>query len=292
MYRRLAANFTFLLVFACAGPLMAASIPDADRERLSGILDSQPKDHKARQSSRNPVQTLAFFGITPGMTVVEVLPGGGWYSRVLSAYLGDDGTLIGADYPLDLWPAIGFGSEEFMKTRRAWPENWPQQGSEWQGDDGAHLIGQRIGSIDAQYNGTVDAVLFIRALHHLNRTEDRGGFRSAAIADAWSALKPGGVVGVVQHMAPPAWSEQWGDGSRGYMHRDAVIRHFENMGFELVAESDINRNPRDKPGMEDIVWRLPPTLRTSKDNPDLRARYEAIGESNRMTLLFRKPESS
>lgn len=290
MHQRLIIGITLLL--ACAMPLLAASIPDADRERLESLLASQPEEHQARQSSRNPADTLAFFGIEPGMTVVEVLPGGGWYSRVLSAYLGEEGTLIGADYPLDLWPAIGYDGEKFLAKRRTWPETWPEQASEWQGDDGARLIGQRIGSIDAQHDGTADAVLFIRALHHLNRVEDRGGFRSAALSDTWSVLKPGGVVGVVQHMAPPGRSDAWGDGSRGYMNRDAVVRHFESIGFELVEESDVNRNPKDKPDMDEIVWRLPPNLQTSRDDPELRSRYKAIGESNRMTLLFRKPEST
>ncbi len=76
------------------------------------------------------------------------------------------------------------------------------------------------------------------------------------------------------------------------MNRNVVIRYFENVGFELVAESDINRNPDDQPGMDDIVWRLPPSLRTSQDDPALWVHYEEIGESNRMTLLFRKPEAS
>lgn len=290
MYQRLVTGITLLIVFAA--PLVTAGITDAHRERLESVLANQSDEHKVRHTSRNPAETLAFFGIEPGMTVVEVLPGSGWYSRVLSAYLGGEGSLIGADYPLDMWPAIGYDGAEFLEKRRTWPRDWPEQASEWQEENGAQLIGQRIGSIDEKYNGSADAVLFIRALHNLNRVENRGGFRSAAIADAWSVLRPGGVVGVVQHMAPSTSPEQWGSGSRGYMHRDAVIRHFESMGFELVDESDVNHNPEDRPGMDDIVWRLPPNLSTSEDDQELRSRYEAIGESNRMTLLFRKPESA
>lgn len=289
MYQGLKISIALLL--ACASALALADISGEHRDRLDAILDSQTDAHKARQASRNPAATLAFFGIEPGMTVVEVLPGGGWYSRVLSAYLGEEGTLIGADYPFGVWPAIGYDGEDFLAKRRTWPRDWPRQASDWQPDNGARLIGQRIGSIELEHNGTADAVLFIRALHNLNRAENRGGFRSAAIADAWSVLKPGGVVGVVQHMAPPGRSDAWADGSRGYMNRDAVIRHFESMGFEFVAESDVNRNPKDTPSMEDVVWRLPPTLGTSGDDPAARARYEEIGESNRMTLLFRKPAS-
>ena len=102
-------------------------------------------------------------------------------------------------------------------------------------------------------------------------------------------LKPGGIVGVVQHEAPAGRDDTWADGSRGYLNRAALVSNFEAAGFELVAESDINANPEDMPGEEDIVWRLPPSLSTSKENPELRAQYEAVGESNRMTLLFRKP---
>ena len=138
-------------------------------------------------------------------------------------------------------------------------------------------------------HGSADAVLFIRALHNLSRFEDKGGFRTQALADANALLKPGGVVGVVQHMAPPGRSDDWANGSRGYLNKATLISQFEAAGFEFVASSEINRNPKDVPAEDDIVWRLPPSLNTSRDNPELREKYETIGESNRMTLLFRKP---
>jgi predicted methyltransferase len=101
-------------------------------------------------------------------------------------------------------------------------------------------------------------------------------------------LKADGLVGVVQHRAPESATDEWADGNNGYLKQSAVIDLFEKAGFELVASSEINANPRDKPGPEDDVWRLPPSLRTSKDNPELRDAMLAIGESDRMTLLFRK----
>ena len=151
------------------------------------------------------------------------------------------------------------------------------------------MVAVRLGAVADTLNGRADAVLFIRALHNLSRFEHRGGYRSQALAEAWALLKPGGAVGVVQHEAPAARSAAWATGAHGYLNRAALIGQFEAIGFEFVAASDINRNPRDVPAADDSVWRLPPSLRGSDDDPQLRARYEAIGESNRMTLLFRKP---
>lgn len=264
-------------------------LSDADAMRLQQVLDAQPEESQARYQWRRPAETLAFFGIKPGMTVVEVLPGGGWYSAILLPYLGAEGTLIGADYPLGLWPNFPFVTEEFMAKRRNWPQNWPATAEQWQGEDSARVAAVRIGGITDDLNGSADAVLFIRALHNLNAFEGKGGFRSMALADAWAVLKPGGLVGVVQHQAPDGRSDEWADGSRGYLNRDALVANFQAVGFELAGESDINRNPKDVPTEDEVVWRLPPSLNGSEDDPELRAKYQAIGESNRMTLLFRKP---
>ena len=270
---------------AAEGP----GLPDAAAKRLQQVLDAQPTENQARYQWRHPAETLAFFGIEPGMRVVEVLPGGGWYSAILIPYLGSEGVLIGADYPLDMWPNFPFVTEKFMAERRRWPQEWPAMAAQWQGDDGAKVLAMRIGGIPDDLNGSADAVLFIRALHNLAAFEGKGGFHSAALADAWSVLKPGGVVGVVQHSAPEDRSEQWADGSQGYLRRDALVANFQAIGFELAGESDINSNPKDRPAEDEVVWRLPPSLQGSADDPELRAKREAIGESNRMTLLFRKP---
>ena len=282
---------TFSTAYAQDAPDAAQGqgLSDADAERLQQVLDAQPEESQARYQWRHPAETLAFFGIKPGMTVVEALPGGGWYSAILVPYLGAEGTLIGADYPLGLWPNFPFVTEEFMAKRRSWPQDWPATAAQWQGEDGAKVSAVRIGGISDDLNGSADAVLFIRALHNLNAFEGKGGFRSAALTDAWSVLKPGGLVGVVQHQAPEGRSDDWADGSRGYLNRDALVANFEAIGFELAAESGINRNPKDVPAEDEVVWRLPPNLNGSEDDPELRAKYEAIGESNRMTLLFRKP---
>jgi predicted methyltransferase len=267
-----------------------AAVSAENSERLAAVLAAQPAERKERYGARHPQQTLEFFGITPGMTVVEVLPGRGWYSPILVQYLGTEGQLIGADYPMELWSSFPFANEDFMAQRAAWIEQWPVTALEWQGENGgASAQATRLGSIPAYLFETVDAVLFVRAMHNLSRFESRGGFRSMALVDTYRLLKPGGVVGVVQHQAPPGRDDQWADGSRGYLNKSTVIRQFKSIGFEFVGESEVNTNPKDVPGMDDIVWRLPPGLQTSGEDMKMRARYQAIGESSRMTLLFRKP---
>ncbi len=284
MYKYIPLVFSLFLL-----PLGVPAIAEADSARLASVLAAQPEDRQARYSWRHPQATMEFFGIAPGMTVVEVLPGRGWYSPILVSYLGNEGHLIGADYPLDLWGNFPFANEKFLAGRRAWAEDFVTSAKEWRGDNGASAAAIRIGSVPDEMRGSADAMLFIRALHNLSRFEDKGGFRSQALADANALVKPGGLVGVVQHMAPPGRSDDWANGSRGYLNKETVIKQFEAAGFEFVDSSEINRNPKDVPGEDDIVWRLPPSLNTSRDNPELRAKYEAIGESNRMTLLFRKP---
>jgi len=267
-----------------------AAISAENSARLAAVLAAQPAERKDRYDARHPQQTLEFFGITPGMTVVEVLPGQGWYSPILVQYLGPEGQLIGADYPMELWASFPFANKDFLAQRAAWIEQWPVMALEWQGEDGgASAQATRLGSIPAYLFETVDAVLFVRAMHNFNRFESRGGFRSMALVDTYRLLKPGGVVGVVQHEAPPGRDEKWADGSRGYLNKSTLINQFKSIGFEFVGESDVNNNPRDVPGLEDAVWRLPPGLQTSGEDMKKRARYQAIGESNRMTLLFRKP---
>ena len=258
-------------------------------EGLAEILAAQPEEVQARYEHRHPQETLEFFGIEPGMTVVEALPGGGWYTKILLPYLGSDGRLIGADYALEMFPLFGFFSDEQIEAKETWVEDWTAQAEGWAGEDAAAVSAFVLGSLPEEMAGTADAMLFIRALHNLARFEDEGGFLTAALADAYAVLKPGGVVGVVQHEARPDMPDEWADGSAGYLKQAFVINAFEEAGFELAAERDINANPADQPTADDVVWRLPPTLATSREDPELREELQAVGESNRMTLLFRKP---
>ena len=272
-----------------AAPAMAPKPESNPAPSLASVLDAQPDEVKARYQYRNPQATLEFFGVEPGMTVVEALPGGGWYSKVLLPYLGTSGTLIGADYPLELWPNFSFMSEEALEAKKTWVADWTAQAETWRSDGDAGVSAFQMADLPASMEGTADAVLFIRALHNLARFEQADGFLTAAISDAFRVLKPGGVVGVVQHHARDEMPDAWADGNAGYLKKSYVIERMEAAGFEFVGSSDINANPSDQPSAEDIVWRLPPSLQTSQDDPELQAQMREVGESNRMTLKFRKP---
>lgn len=259
---------------------------------LARFLETQPDDVKARYQYRHPQETLEFFGIEPGMTVLEGLPGRGWYSKILLNYLGSDGCLIGANYAMDMWPLFPFATEEFLAGQAAWGETFKAGAEEWGGDNPASLESFYFGSMPESFAGTVDIVFFPRVLHNLANFENtgKGDFMSDALADAYAVLKPGGVFGVVQHRARDDMSDDFANGTHGYLKRDWVVARIEQAGFEFVSESDINANDKDRPGETDVVWRLPPNYNGTGDDPELKAAVDAIGESNRMTLKFRKPE--
>ena len=269
--------------------ISATSAPvQATPSDLAGILAAQPADVIARYTYRNPAQTLEFFGIKPGMTVVEALPGGGWYSKLLMPFLGSDGELIGANYPSGMYKLFGYSDDRMAKVA-TWATDWPETAKTWVEGDTANVSAFVLGDLAEQQKGTADAVLLIRALHNLARFEDQHGYLNSALQDAFDVLKPGGIVGIVQHAAPSDADDNWANGSKGYLKQAFVIEKMQAAGFEFVAASDINANPLDVPGADDVVWRLPPTLSGSKDDEEKAAAMQAIGESNRMTLKFVKP---
>lgn len=275
-------------IVACASPrggLHGASFA-LDGARLASVMASQPSDVQLRYPQRHPRETLEFFGLAPGMTVVEVLPGGSWYSKLLVPYLGKEGTLVGANYALEMAALFSFMTPERLEKRKTWASEWPQQAA---GFGDASVRAFVLGGMPDDLAGRADAVVMIRALHNLKRFEAKGGFLTTALAEVYRALKPGGILGVVQHRASEDASDAWADGSAGYLKQSFVIARLEAAGFEFVAESGVNANPLDRPTVDDVVWRLPPVLMTSRDDPALRAKLQAVGESNRMTLKFRKP---
>eukprot|EP01013_Petalomonas_cantuscygni_P000584 TRINITY_DN10598_c0_g1_i1.p1 TRINITY_DN10598_c0_g1~~TRINITY_DN10598_c0_g1_i1.p1 ORF type:complete len:348 (-),score=93.16 TRINITY_DN10598_c0_g1_i1:1703-2710(-) len=258
---------------------------------LAAALASQPEDVQARYDARNPGATLEFFGIEPGMTVVEALPGGGWYSKILLSYLGPDGKLIGAHYPDEMWIRILPGAdEERVAGILEQLEGWTKTAEGWAGERGAKVYDYKLTTLPEDKAEKADAALFIRALHNLNRTEAELGTFTATIAETYRLLKPGGVVGVVQHRASEDTPDDWADGNAGYLKTSFVVDAFEAAGFEFEESSEINANPVDDAGPGDIVWRLPPSLATTEEGTPERAALAEIGESDRMTLRFRKPE--
>lgn len=279
--KRIALISTLLTAMLAVGPAQAA-------KSLDEVLSAQPDSTKERYGARHPRQTLEFFGIRPGMTVVEALPGGGWYSKILIDYLGEDGRLVGADYAPDMFPLFGFFSEEAIEAKQTWVETWTAEASEWV-EDGATVGAFQFGNLPESMHGSADAVVMIRALHNLARFEPQGGFLTQAFEDVHAVLKPGGIVGVVQHEARPDTSDEFASGSRGYIKRSYVIDQMREAGLEFVGSLGINQNANDYPGPEEGVWRLPPRLFGTEEGSPERAAMEAIGESNRMTLLFRKP---
>lgn len=289
----LIASALALAVTACAQTTSdkpMESRKGAASDALYAVLQAQDEDVKARYPYRHPQETLAFFGVEPGMTVVDTIPGEpGWYGKILIPYLGPEGKLIGADYSLEMWPLFtNFATDEFLENRKTWTDQFVVAGEALAGDDGAQIDAFVYGSAPDRLAGTVDVVLMLRAAHHFNRLEN-GRFFDEALGDIMTVLKPGGVVGVVQHRAQEDMPDDWAVGNAGYVKQSRIVSVFENAGFEFVGSSEINANPADRPTTEEFVWRLPPTLATSSDNPELKAEMEAIGESDRMTLLFRKP---
>lgn len=253
-----------------------------DTESLNAIVNARADTQKARDQYRHPVETLAFFGITPEMTVVEALPGGGWYSQIIIPYVNGQGGYGAANYQAEMFKlVVPSASEERLASFRNFSTGFPEKATAEWGAAG-EVTAWSFGDAPDAYQA--DAVLFIRALHNLNRVG--GDYMDQAIGDAMKVLRPGGIVGVVQHRAPETAEGDAASGANGYLRQSDVVAKFEAAGFVLEEASEINANPADQPGAEDIVWRLPPTLGLGDKNRDA---FVEIGESDRMTLRFKKP---
>ncbi|NVJ96522.1 MAG: class I SAM-dependent methyltransferase [Alphaproteobacteria bacterium] len=262
-----------------AGGAIAHGDGHGASEKLDAILAAQPEAAKARYQYRHPKETLELFGVKPGMVVADALPGA-YYSRILLPYLGDEGALIGVSYSLSQRELDWKDNAERMARYRAWPKKFVGEANAWRGGSKADVSAYRFGEFPTDMDGTVDVFLMVRATHHLHKYEDKAGTLSAALADIMRVLKPGGTLGIVQHRAPADSNDDWAKGFSGYVKQDAVIAAVKAAGFELVETSELNANPKDQPKEGDAVWRLP---------PDEDSALQHVGESDRMTLKFRKP---
>jgi predicted methyltransferase len=244
------------------------------------IAHERREANSARDGWRHPTETLSFFGIEPNMTIVEVLPGnGGWYSQILTPFTADQGRLIGVTYPDSLWVQMFPNWSEDNYERFGADITQMDRYLSVEGVESAQpIVGYTIDNIPDEENGQADAVLFFRAMHHLFRFDEP--LVDAALAEVFDMTAPGGVVGVVQHRAPENADDAFANGNNGYLRQSDVVAAFERAGFSLEATSEVNANPNDP--ADSFVWRLPPT---TTNNPDTMA----IGESDRMTLRFRKP---
>ena len=249
---------------------------------LGAVIGHARRDEtRARDEWRHPLETLTFFGIEPDMAIVEVLPGNaGWYTQILTPLTAEQGRLIGVTYPESLWVQMFSSWNEDRHERFGADITQMARYMSIAGVESAQpIVGYTIDNIPDEENGQADAVLFFRAMHHLFRFEEP--LVDTALAEVFDVLAPGGVVGVVQHRAPEDADAGFANGNNGYLKQSAVVAAFERAGFVLEEASEVNANPNDP--VDGYVWRLPPT---TTDNPDTLA----IGESDRMTLRFRKPK--
>ncbi len=231
---------------------------------------------RARDIFRHPAETLSFFRVRPGMTVIDYMPSGGWYTRVLVPYLGKDGRYIGLN------PAAGPGTAPGMAEMiGGLREKFPVEAAKWN-LAGAPVEAFNSDQLGEDRYGTVDRALIFREIHNLHRMD----FLRSELARLRKLLKDDGLLGIVQHRTKADAPAAYTDGNKGYMRQKDVIALVEANGFELVATSEINANSKDPANHPNGVWMLPPNYRSvaEADKP----RYTAIGESDRMTLLFRK----
>lgn len=258
------------------GPAAAAAAP-VDPALAAVIADPSRNQDRARDKWRHPAETLTFFGVTPTMKVGEYAPGGGWYSRILGMYLGPKGELVG----LYRSPTSGTLDAAQQQKLRDQAAKFPSEAAGWSGQPADRFAGTTLSDALPSQKGTYDRILIMRMLHNMQR----GNYAAPELKAMGELLKPGGMIGIEQHRAKPDAPGAYADGSKGYLKEADVIKFMETNGFELVAKSEVNANPADPANWPDGVWTLPPTL--EKGEVD-KARYQAIGESDRMTLLFRK----
>ncbi|MGY8792194.1 MAG: class I SAM-dependent methyltransferase [Gammaproteobacteria bacterium] len=259
-----ALSILILSLAACS----ASNPADALKNAVENPLRNQ--DYAARDGSRHPYETLKFFRITPSMDVLELAAGGGWYTEILAPYLKESGALTVSHYN----PEAG---EYFKRSRDA----YDQKVSSNSLFVGVSVVTGEVPPSQAYVaQASQDLVLTFRNLHNWLARDAM----EAVMLEAFNALRPGGYFGVVEHRAPEDESLEYMQTS-GYVSQSLAIEAATSVGFTLVASSEINANSRDTKDHPKGVWTLPPSFRLKDAN---REKYQEIGESDRMTLLFMK----
>jgi len=265
-----------------AGPASLAMAPGngdlttAQRTALEAAIAAPTRTpaNLARDRYRHPFETLAFFGVRPGDTIVEIWPGGGWYTEILAPYARQGG---GTYY------AASMGSGGSAGVRRMMEANPRLYG---------HINLAAFPAFMAQEtrvpDGAADVVLTFRNVHNwrMGAQRENRDYSEEAFRQMFAMLRPGGTLGVVDHRLPES-ADATRERTSGYVKVSTVRRLAEAAGFRFVAASEINANPNDTADYPRGVWTLPPTYRLGDQD---RARYAAIGESDRMTLRFVKPD--
>ena len=255
-------------------PVQAASGPDA-ATALDAALSGAHRSvaHQARDRFRHPKETLLFFGLQPDMRVLEILPGRGWYTEILAPVLREQGRLtvasFGADHENDYLRNLHI---DFVRHLSARPDLYDRvrQG----------LFRDRQALLPDVADATQDMVLTFRNTHNWIRF---GGIETV-YQGIHRVLRPGGILGIVQHRAAPG-SDVAEAAQQGYVPEQWLVHLLERLGFRLSGRADINANPKDSRDYPEGVWTLPPTFRLQEQD---RGKYAAIGESDRMTLKFTK----
>ena len=261
-----------------AAPAVATEAQRSPSEMLAAAIagDQRSPEEKARDQYRHPAETLTFFGMEPEMTVIEIWPFGGWYSKIIAPYLKQGGgTYYAAKIARGADPS---GVEKFLKTFGD---------ADIYGDVRIAVHGPEVPEIAPE--NTADMVVSFRNLHNWIPA----GWDQKAFADIYRVLKPGGIFGIVDHRAKTD-TPQDPKAVSGYVREDYTIALAEKAGFVLVRSSPVNDNPKDTADHPFGVWTLPPTLASAprgqpKNEAFDHTPYLAIGESDRFTLKFMKP---
>lgn len=248
-------------------------VADAE-QRLREVVDGEHRsaENKARDQYRHPVETLTFFGIQPNMTVVELWPFGGWYTEILAPYLKGTGKLYAAAMDPD---STNENDKRYNEGLRKMLDARPDLFSE------VEVTALAPGKYEIAPEGSADMVLTFRNIHNWVWA----GNEKEVFEAAFRALKPGGVLGVVEHRHNDPNFEPKKPG-QAYVGEEYAIKLIESVGFKLDARSDINNNPKDTKDHPRGVWTLPPIYALGDQD---REKYAAIGESDRFTLRFVKP---
>jgi predicted methyltransferase len=260
--------------------LLAASCSTTStRETTALALDNilagsqRSAENSARDRYRHPKDTLLFFGIRPEMTVLEVWPEPGWYTQIIAPLVRERGKYYAAVIAPDSQSKyVTERLSDYQQKLASTPDVYGAVAVVTFPSDGGDVVPP----------GSLDMVVTFRNIHNWMAQD----FAGRAFATLYKALKPGGVLGVVEHRGNPA-AAQDPKAKSGYVNEDYAIRLIEGQGFRLVGESQVNANPKDTKDYEQGVWTLPPTYRLGDKD---RQRYAQIGESDRFTLKFVKPK--
>lgn len=261
----------FALVLGCSSkPVSTEATVPLYPSTLEEALNSTYRTpvNKERDQYRHPEETLKFFGLKPQMTVVEISPGAGWYAQILAPYLSHQGQYVAAAVPVSVYS----GGQKFVD----WVDSHPDLKAKIKVYDFAPPTMVSVGE-----PGSADMVLTFRNVH--NWMSNKG--EKAAFKAFFTVLKSGGVLGVVEHRANPKTKAD-AQAKSGYVTEAQVIKLAKAAGFKLVEKSEINANPKDTKNYPKGVWTLPPSYALGDQD---KAKYQEIGESDRMTLKFVKP---